>query len=104
MSGSGVGRPVSGSRAWRCRIAAPASAAPTAWSAISCGVMGRCGVSEGTWIAPVTAQLMMVLDCLRAMGSDLRGLGGDGRADARLGELDDLAGDEAELQRRLRVG
>ena len=36
-SGSGVGRPVSGSRACRCRIAAPASAAPIAWSAICSG-------------------------------------------------------------------
>ncbi len=33
-SGSGDGRPVSGSRAWRCRIVAPASAAPIACSAI----------------------------------------------------------------------
>ncbi len=33
----------SGSRACRCTIAAPASAAPIALCAISCGVIGRCG-------------------------------------------------------------
>src|SRR3954447_14744585 len=71
-SGSGVGRPVSGWRAWRCRIAAPASAAPIACSAICSGVMGRCGVSDGTWIAPVTAQLTIALRCLRATGSSAR--------------------------------
>jgi hypothetical protein len=60
-SGSGVGRPSSGSRACRCTIAAPASAAPIAFSAIWLGVIGRCGVSDGTWIAPVMAQLMMTL-------------------------------------------
>src|SRR4051812_34220253 len=103
-SGSGVGRPVSGWRACRCRIAAPASAAPTACSAISAGVMGRCGVSDGTWIAPVTAQLMIVFFCLRAIGSDLRGFWGDRPAEPRLRELDHLARDEGELQRGLRIG
>ncbi|MNT25244.1 hypothetical protein D3C72_1607540 [compost metagenome] len=39
--GSWSGRPVSGSRACRCSIAAPASAAATASSAICFGVMGR---------------------------------------------------------------
>ena len=34
-------------RAWRCTIAAPASAAPMAASAISCPVTGRCGDMEG---------------------------------------------------------
>ena len=55
------GRPVRGSRAWRWTIAAPASAAPMAASAISCAVIGRCGDIEGVWIAPVTAQVMMTL-------------------------------------------
>src|SRR3954454_16807643 len=76
-SGSGVGRPVWGCRACRCRIAAPASAAPIACSAIWSGVMGRCGVSDGTWIAPVTAQLMKALRCSRTMTGRL--CGGAGR-------------------------
>ena len=40
---------------------APASAAPTAASAISRGVIGRCGDIDGVWIEPVTAQVMMTL-------------------------------------------
>ena len=40
-AGSGVGRPVCGSRACRWRIAAPASAAAIACSAISFGVIGQ---------------------------------------------------------------
>ena len=64
-SGDWSGRPSAGSRAWRWTIAAPASAAPIAASAISSGVTGRCGDIEGVWIAPVTAQVMMTLplDC-----------------------------------------
>ena len=42
-------------------MAAPACAAPTAASAISSGVIGRCGDMVGVWIAPVTAQVMMTL-------------------------------------------
>ena len=59
--GSCVGLPSTGSRACRCTIAAPASAAPIAASAISCGVTGRYGDIDGVWIAPVTAQVMMTL-------------------------------------------
>ena len=59
--GSCVGCPSTGSRACRCTIAAPASAAPTAASAISRGVIGRCGDIDGVWIEPVTAQVMMTL-------------------------------------------
>ena len=55
------GRPVRGSRAWTCRIAAPASAARRPSATISSGVTGRCGDIEGVWIAPVSAQLMMTL-------------------------------------------
>ena len=40
-------------------MAAPASAAPIALSAICAGVMGRCGDMLGVWIEPVMAQLMM---------------------------------------------
>ncbi len=46
-SGSAVGWPFAGSRACRCRIAAPAFAAATAWLAISAGVTGRCGLIVG---------------------------------------------------------
>src|SRR5438552_11102650 len=60
-SGSGVGRPSFGSRACRCRIAAPASAAAIASRAISSGVSGRCGLIVGVWIDPVTAQVMTTL-------------------------------------------
>src|SRR3954452_18136752 len=42
-------------------MAAPASAASTAASAISCGVTGNAFDIEGVWIAPVTAQVMMTL-------------------------------------------
>src|SRR5438105_15785100 len=60
-SGSGVGRPSFGSRAWRCKIAAPASAAAIASRAISSGVSGRCGLIVGVWIEPVTAQVITTL-------------------------------------------
>ncbi len=60
-SGVWSGLPVSGSRACRWTIAAPASAAPTASAVIWSGVIGRWGDMEGVWIAPVTAQVMMTL-------------------------------------------
>jgi hypothetical protein len=60
-SGDWSGRPVSGLRACRWTIAAPASAAPIAASAICSGVIGRCGDMVGVWIAPVIAQVMMTL-------------------------------------------
>src|SRR5665213_2887642 len=60
-SGLWSGWPVLGLRACRCTIAAPASAASTAASAISCGVTGNAFDIEGVWIAPVTAQVMMTL-------------------------------------------
>src|SRR5690349_17911512 len=65
--GSCVGRPSAGSRACRCTIAAPASAAPIAPAAISSGVTGRCGDIDGVWIEPVTAQVMMTLPWAAAM-------------------------------------
>src|SRR5215472_3416722 len=67
-SGSGVGRPSFGSRAWRCRIAAPASAAAIASRAISSGVSGRYGLIVGVWIEPVTAQVMTTL-LFKGMGA-----------------------------------
>src|SRR4051794_29087289 len=60
-SGLWSGWPVFGLRACRCTIAAPASAASTAASAISCGVTGSAFDIDGVWIAPVTAQVMMTL-------------------------------------------
>src|SRR6058998_1925576 len=60
-SGLWSGCPVLGLRACRCTMAAPASAASTAASAISCGVTGNAFDIEGVWIAPVTAQVMMTL-------------------------------------------
>src|SRR5688572_886560 len=60
-SGLWSGRPSFGSRACRWTIAAPASCAPIAASAISSAVIGRCGDIVGVWIAPVTAQVMMTL-------------------------------------------
>ena len=59
--GSCVGWPSTGSRACRCTIAAPASAAATAASAISRGVTGRYGDMLGVWIDPVIAHVMMTL-------------------------------------------
>src|ERR1700730_16731036 len=60
-SGRGSGLPVCGSRACRWTMAAPASAAPMAASAICCGVIGRYGVMVGVWIAPVAAPGVMIL-------------------------------------------
>src|SRR5215469_7833855 len=60
-SGLGVGLPFSGSRAWRCRMEAPASAAAMASRATSSGVSGKYGLIVGVWIEPVTAQVMMTL-------------------------------------------
>ena len=60
-SGDWSGRPSCGLRACRCTMAAPASAAPIALSAISWAVTARCGDIDGVWIAPVTAQVMMTL-------------------------------------------
>ena len=60
-SGDWSGRPVCGLRACRWTIAAPASAAPIADSAICSGVIGRCGDMLGVWIEPVIAQVMMTL-------------------------------------------
>src|SRR5262244_3983733 len=68
-SGAWSGRPSFGSRACRCTIAAPASDAPIAASAISCDVIGMCGDIVGVWIDPVTAQVMMTLRFAAMFGS-----------------------------------
>src|SRR5580698_2861469 len=60
-SGSPVGRPSSGTRACRWRIAAPRFAAAMDCSAISSGVTGRASDMVGVCAEPVTAQLMMTL-------------------------------------------
>src|ERR1700710_716690 len=66
-SGLWSGWPVLGLRACRCTIAAPASAASTAASAISCGVTGSAFDIDGVWIAPVTAQVMMTLRAMLSL-------------------------------------
>src|SRR6185436_18983002 len=59
--GSGLGRPSLGSRACRCRMAAPACAASIACCAIWSGVIGRASDMVGVWIEPVMAQVMITL-------------------------------------------
>ena len=79
-AGSGVGRPVSGSRACRCRIAAPASAASIAWRAMSSGRNGNASDMVGVWIAPVMAQLMITFCQVRfAISRLVLLIGGTGR-------------------------
>src|SRR3979490_625867 len=67
-SGSGEGRPSLGSRACRCRMAAPAFAASIARVAISSGVIGKASDMVGVWIEPVIAQVMITLLDFCAMG------------------------------------
>src|SRR5215211_2615329 len=71
IAGSGVGRPFSGLRACKWRIAAPASAAPIAFPAISSGVIGRYRLCDGTWTAPVTAQVTITLRLPRCIADTL---------------------------------
>ena len=59
------GRPSFGSRACRCRIAAPALAASIACVAIWSGVIGSASDMVGVWIEPVIAQLMMIFAMVR---------------------------------------
>src|ERR1700730_10228838 len=54
------GLPVSGLRACRWTIAAPALAAPIEASAIWSGVTVREGDIDGVWMAPVIAHEMMI--------------------------------------------
>src|SRR4030088_124325 len=68
-AGSGEGRPSLGSRACKCRIAAPALAASIACVAISSGVTGKASDMVGVWIEPVIAQVMITLLDFCAMGS-----------------------------------
>src|SRR5215470_3995893 len=83
-AGSPVGRPSWGLRACRWRMAAPASAASIACSAIWSGVIGSASDMVGVWIAPVTAQLMMTLSDLAAIiVSRFHALVGLGFADIR---------------------
>src|ERR1700744_6552530 len=60
-SGSPVGRPSSGTRACRWRIAAARLAAAIDCEAISSGVTGSASDMVGVCAEPVTAQLMMTL-------------------------------------------
>src|SRR3954469_1794104 len=66
-SGLWSGWPVLGLRVGRRAIAAPAPAASTAASAISCGVTGSALDIDGGLIAPVTAQVMMTLRAMVAL-------------------------------------
>src|SRR5512134_1814827 len=66
-SGLWSGLPVAGSRACRWMMAAPASAAPIAASAISDAVTGRYGDIDGVWIEPVTAQVIIALRAAMAL-------------------------------------
>src|SRR5580700_7642887 len=59
------GRPSFGSRACRCRMAAPAAAASMAWVAIWSGVIGSASDMVGVWIEPVIAQLMTIFAMVR---------------------------------------
>src|SRR6202012_1307634 len=60
-AGSGVGDPSTSLRACRWMIAAPASAASIDDRAISSAVIGRYSDMRAGWIAPVTAELVMIL-------------------------------------------
>src|SRR3546814_13446722 len=71
--GSGVGLP-SGLRAWRCRIEAPASAAPIACSATWSPVIGKYGLMVGVWLEPVKAQVMLTVFWGAALVQFLRAL------------------------------
>ncbi|MNU08354.1 hypothetical protein D3C72_2543590 [compost metagenome] len=51
-------------------MAAPASAAPMAASVISSGVTGKCCDMDGVWMAPVTAQVMMIFRLLATICSE----------------------------------
>src|SRR6202035_4644402 len=57
---SGDGLPSLGSRACRCRMAAPALAASMAWVGIWSGGSGTASDMVGLWIEPVIAQLMTI--------------------------------------------
>src|SRR5712671_1184656 len=67
-AGSGDGRPSFGSRACRCKMAAPALAASIAWVAIWSGVIGSASDMVGVWIEPATAQVMTTLFASWGMG------------------------------------
>jgi hypothetical protein len=55
-------------------IAAPAFAAAIDSSAISFGVIGRCGVIVGVWMDPVTAQVMITFLGLVAISAPHKGV------------------------------
>src|SRR5215203_7314817 len=71
-AGSGEGRPSFGSRACRCRIAAPALAASIACVAIWSGVNGSAFDMVGVWIEPVIAQVITTLLASWGMGAFLK--------------------------------
>src|SRR6516165_3205936 len=97
-SGDWSGLPSLGLRACRCTMAAPASAAPTAASAISVAVIGRCGDIEGVWIEPVTAQVIMTLRALTMDSSRGKWIGPKFRQNEPAGKRG------ADAERRLSYG
>src|ERR1700733_5802645 len=60
-AGSPEGRRLEGAGACRCRISAPAFAAPIACAAMSSGLYGSASDMVGVWIEPVIAQLTITL-------------------------------------------
>src|SRR5579863_5837409 len=60
-----LGFPVAGSRTWIWTMAAPALAASIDDLAICSGVTGTAGLRPGVSAAPVTAQEMITLRCIR---------------------------------------
>ena len=64
-------------------MAAPACAAPSADSAISAAVTGKCDDIDGVWIDPVTAQEMITL-CDAMIRLSACKYPGDDRQDAYL--------------------
>jgi len=61
-AGSAEGRPLAGSRACKCKMAAPACAAAITEVAICGPVTGKYRDIDGVWIDPVMAQEMMIFD------------------------------------------
>ena len=79
-AGSLDGWPLEGLRACRCKIAAPAFAAPMADAAISAPVIGKWGDMDGVWIDPVMAQDRMIFDMsLRPFTDNLTCTGPNGQ-------------------------
>src|SRR6202050_3287536 len=101
------GRPSLGSRACKCKMAAPAAAASIAWVGIWSGVIGSASDMVGVWIEPVIAQLMTIFAIAVFLPLSRRGAFGRCRAKflyrcRRLGNaerVDDIIDDLARMRR-----